>query len=81
MSGNGTTTYCPNCGEQAYLYTDHKPFDYATVECLNCGFHTQIQAGYMSLQDLNDMREQEDMKPLDKLPEQNPDFIWRVGEV
>lgn len=33
MSGYSGETTCPNCGKDADLYSDWKPFDYSIITC------------------------------------------------
>ena len=70
MSGTSYPTRCPNCGnEDAYGYSDHKPFDVTNVECLECGFHTNTTIGQHDLETLNEQRKDLEVgEPLDKLP-------------
>ena len=38
MSGISYDVHCPNCGnEDAFGYTDWKPFDSTNIECFECG--------------------------------------------
>ena len=70
MSGTSYPTHCPNCGnEDAYGYSDHKPFDVTNVECLECGFYTNTTIGQHDLETLNEQRKDWEVgEPLDKLP-------------
>ena len=70
MSGTSYPTHCPNCGnEDAYGYSDHKPFDVTNVECLECGFNTNTTIGQHDLETLNEQRKDLEVgEPLDKLP-------------
>ena len=75
MSGIGYIGTCPNCGLPAKCYTDSKPFEHTDITCLHCGFFTTTHVGYMSLEELNEMRKDAGDKPLSELPEQNEKFI------
>lgn len=75
MSGFSTGTPCPNCGKEADLYTDHKPFDYSSIQCLHCGLIISPKIKYQSLEELNESRADLDLDPLKKLPKQDPD-LW-----
>ena len=70
MSGTSYPTYCPNCeNEDAYGYTDWKPFDVTNIECLECGFYTTTTIGQYDLEELNEQRKDLEVgEPLDKLP-------------
>ena len=71
MSGCGFQTYCPNCGSNdAEAYQDWKPYEYTEISCLNCGFYTTTKIGFMRLEELNELREQNSLDKLDVLPEQ-----------
>lgn len=70
MSGNSMSNTCPNCGKEMSTYQDYKPHDYVSGECLHCGFSYWTIAEYMSLEDLNDQRQENGMRPLKKQPKQ-----------
>jgi transcription initiation factor TFIIIB Brf1 subunit/transcription initiation factor TFIIB len=74
MSGFSDSTVCPNCGGSADLYTDHKPFDYSSITCYDCGLAISPQVSYMTLDELNDYRIDQDMEELKELPEQGE--VW-----
>lgn len=75
MSGFSDGCTCPNCGEEADLYTDYKPFNYTSITCLHCGLQIQPTISYMNLEELNDYREELDLEPLEVLPKQEED-LW-----
>lgn len=75
MSGYSSTCPCPNCGKEAELYEDHKPFPRADCTCNYCGFYTWTQAGYLDLESLNNNREYVELEPLTELPEQDKDLL------
>jgi hypothetical protein len=71
-------------------YSDHKPHDYVSGNCVSCGFWYQTETGFMNLEELNDARseynenrdysyhdDEDYLMPLKELPEQNAQF----GEV
>ena len=63
---------CPNCGE------DLEDNDEADFECLDCGYNAyyrMIAAGYLTLDALNDLRQENDLEPLTKLPKQDKSLI------
>jgi len=75
MSGHSSSTTCPNCNNDCDTYSDHKPFDYVSVRCLECGFQTITNIVYMDLEELNEERENMELEPLSELPEQDEN-IW-----
>jgi len=73
MSGHSFDTNCPNCEGIINAYTDHKPFQYESGECYDCGFHYYTVAKQMDLESLNLCRADEELHemkldPLKKLP-------------
>ncbi len=75
MSGFSDKTTCPNCGADADLYVDYKPFEHSSIQCDECGLIISPEISYMDLEELNERRASGDLEPLDKLPEQKED-IW-----
>jgi len=75
MSGCSSETDCPNCGKDADLYSDWKPFDYSIIKCPHCGLRIFPILKYMTLKDLNEYRRDNDMTLLKKKPEQDKN-IW-----
>lgn len=74
MSGFSETKQCFNCGElELNVYSDWKPYDYVMSECYACGIFTTSKIKQMTLDELNDMRDNLDMKPIKKLPKVNVD--------
>ena len=71
MSGFSDGTNCPNCGEQANRYSDHKPYDFVSIDCMHCGFYTNTSVHQMTLEELNIMRADNELEPLKELPEFN----------
>jgi len=73
MSGHSFDTECPNCEGIINAYSDHKPFQYESGECHDCGFYYYTIAKQMDLKTLNECRTNEELhgeklKPLKKLP-------------
>lgn len=75
MSGISSGCTCLNCGEEADLYQDWKPFDYTSISCLHCGLQIGPKIEYQTLEELNDSRASCESEPLDKLPEQDKDLF------
>ena len=68
MSSHGYQDSCPNCSNSlADFVRDSSPVDHITMECLECGFYSVIRVGIMPLDDVNELRLQRDLKPLDLL--------------
>jgi len=78
MSGYSSSETCPNCGNEAGVCGDSRPFSNETVECLHCGFYTFITVAYLDLHDLNELRsergDETEYPLLEELPEQT--FEW-----
>ncbi len=56
MSGCSYSDICPNCGGALQSYSDTKPFDFSTGNCVDCGFYYTVRTGQLSLKDLNSFR-------------------------
>ena len=74
MSGCSSQATCPNCGKEANVYQDYKPFDYVDYTCLHCGLRIYPKVEYMELEELNSYRQDYEMEPLTELPEQDTSF-------
>lgn len=74
MSGCSGSEICPNCGNEAEVYTDWKPFSYSSYTCMHCGLMIYPKMEYMTLDDLNELREENELDPLSELPEQEDFF-------
>ena len=70
MSGHDSSIKCPNCKEDAHIYSDWKPYDYSEITCYNCGFTTRATVEYWDLETLNEQRESMDLEPALELPDQ-----------
>lgn len=78
MSGHSYDAPCPNCGGSMDCYSDHKPHDYVSGDCLSCGFTYYTESRQMGLRELNDLRSmrnedhgyegEDELRPLEKLP-------------
>jgi transposase len=75
MSGYSSSITCPNCGGDAEIYTDWKPFDYSSITCYHCGLQIYPKISYMTLKELNEQRRNWDLPILRKKPKQEKD-IW-----
>ena len=71
MSGFSESAPCPNCDEDADVYTDWKPFSYTVITCFHCGLTVHPKVSYLTLEELNEYRIDADLEPLKTLPEQN----------
>ena len=80
MSGTSFENPCPNCGQPATWYSDYKPFEHSSGECMYCGFYLNPKIGQMDLKTLNEIRkdfntdngykkgDEEYLSPFKKLP-------------
>lgn len=68
MSTHTSTAPCPNCDGEMDTCINTRPFETTSGQCLNCGFEFYPHEGYVSLDDLNIMRADVELPPLDKLP-------------
>jgi len=68
MSGFSDITNCPNCDEEMFISEESRPFHAVNGDCPHCGFYYHTQAEQMSLFELNDLREDHDLKPLKQRP-------------
>lgn len=73
MSGESYTGICPQCGRSMECYSDWKPHDTVGGYCLDCGFEYSTVEGQMTLEEVNTLRADEGLKPLDKLAELLPE--------
>lgn len=88
MSGCSGDQKCPACGGRLYTYSDYKPVDCSSGECLHCGFAYQTQYYRMTLKEVNAQRADRDdtgggnyYLPLKKLAEIKPAFTKYFGEL
>ena len=56
MSGVSSSSPCPICNNEMDTYTDWKPFDYSSAECMECGFYIQPTIGQRELKEINQLR-------------------------
>lgn len=56
MSGHSDSGECPSCGGYMNIYTDWKPHDQVSGECLECGFSYYTKAEQATLEDINNLR-------------------------
>ncbi len=70
MSGHSFSEECCMCGSQMDCYTDWKPHQGASGECLDCGFTYFTEESQMTLEEVNQRREEADLEPLKKLKKQ-----------
>lgn len=81
MSGFSDTTECPNCGLECNRYSDYKPFDTVSLDCVECGFYTNTVVKQMDLEELNEMRKDQELEELDELPEWALDDFGYVKDI
>ena len=56
MSGHSENQPCPKCRASMTTYSDYKPHDYVSGECLECGFAYSTVEYKLSLKEVNRMR-------------------------
>ena len=69
MSGSSSTGVCPKCGGSMDCYSDWKPYDIVSGVCLDCGFEYYTTEGQLTLEEVNQLRRDYDLEPLEKLKE------------
>ena len=69
MSGHSYDGTCYKCGSNMNMYEDHRPHPYVSGDCLECGFSYWTKEEQLDLDDVNNMRVDGDLEPLDKLKE------------
>jgi len=67
MSGTSYDDVCPRCGGTISCYSDRKPYDQVMGFCLDCGFRYSTITDIASLEEVNEQREDFEMKPLKRL--------------
>jgi len=70
MSGCSSSEKCPKCGSEMSTYSDYKPHDYVSGDCLECGFYYRTEDGQLTLDEVNEEREVQDLEPLKELKKQ-----------
>ena len=86
MSGCNYTRPCPDCGAEMECYVDWKPYDTNNCTCLDCGFTAWMKKARLTLEEVNEERENYDLPKLEKLKEGGqyyvePDKSARVAEL
>ena len=70
MSGGSYTDTCPVCGgSNMQCYSDRKPHDIASAVCLDCGFGYDTVDTQATLEEVNELRKEHALEPLEKLAE------------
>ena len=67
MSGCSDEMECPKCGRIMQIYTNWKRPAEDGGECLECGYAYYIVEEIMSLKEVNELRIDQELKPLKKL--------------
>jgi len=75
MSGNAYVTPCLNCNNEMSSYSDYKPVDLVSHQCMYCGYSINTQETYLNLEELNDLRLCYDLEPLKELPKQKLNLL------
>jgi len=64
---NYYTGICPNCNsENYYCYDDEDGYE---NNCLDCGYFSKGDSGFLSLEQVNELREKSSLEPLEELKE------------
>ena len=78
MSGSSYDNVCPRCGgPNLKCYSDSRPYDTVSGECLDCGFSYYVEEDRLTLEGVNSLRQDYDLEPLEKLAEPTPE--WKDG--
>jgi hypothetical protein len=75
MSGYSYNTTCLNCNNDMESYSDHKPLDLVSHQCMHCGYSIIVQETYLNLEELNDLRQVYDLELLKELPKQKLNLL------
>ena len=69
MSGSSDSQDCPRCKGKNSLqtYSDWKPYDCVSGECIKCGFSYYTKEEQMDLEEVNERRADLELKPLKEL--------------
>ena len=69
MSSHSYSQDCPECGsvDSLMCVADNRPYDSNSAECVECGFTYWTERGQMELSEVNEMREDRELKPLAEL--------------
>lgn len=62
MSGCSDSNPCPRCGKTMDTYSDYKPFDMCSGECMYCGFYYFTDCRVMSKKALKTARKGREFK-------------------
>lgn len=65
----GTHSYsdeCPKCGESMCCWNDTRSF-HSGGECLECGYSFYTKEGKLTIEEVNERREEQELKPIKKL--------------
>lgn len=74
MSGFSGADVCFKCNGDMMVYSDYKPHAYVSGECLDCGFAYYTVDEQLSLDEVNELRKEQELKPVKKLKEQS--LVW-----
>ncbi len=79
MSGGSYDDVCSRCGgENLVCYSDYKPYDQCSGICLDCGFEYHTVEGQLTLEEVNERRQDYELEPLKSLKE--PTQEWKEYE-
>lgn len=69
MSSHSYSASCPNCENEMDMCMDTRPYELISGWCLYCGFQVEPHESYMTLDEVNAIRGDQELPPLDKLPD------------
>lgn len=70
MSGCSYGSQCPKCGAEMCCYSNYKPYDVVSGQCLECGFYYYTTETRMTLEEVNELRKEADFPLLEQLRQQ-----------
>lgn len=79
MSGGSYTDTCPRCGGLMDCYSDTKPHDIADGVCLDCGYAYATMDRQVALKEVNELRVERELEPLEKFREPLPEWVKIYG--
>lgn len=79
MSGESGFTDCPRCGGKMSTYVDWKPHDSVFGECLDCGFAYYTERHQLTLEEVNEKRKEQGMRPIKEFRKPTKEWLKYEG--